>query len=171
MSDMKLDEAVSTVARFAKMFEAVQVLASEIDSVGKVKQLGDEAQARLDGYAEKEAAAKASLDAVNAKVDAAIKREADSAGKIMADANAEAARTIEKARFEAQSILDQAGKIAADTRAKANTYADPIIAQAAKAASDWSDLDAKLTAGKKELQELQAKIDQARETISQLMRV
>jgi hypothetical protein len=171
MSDMKLDEAVTTVARFAKMFEAVQVLASEIDNVGKVKQLGDEAQARLDGYAEKEAAAKASLDAVNAKVDAAIKREADSAGKIMADAQAEAARTIEKARFEAQSILDQAGKIAADTRAKANTYADPIIAQAAKAASDWSDLDAKLTAGKKELQELQAKIDQARETIASLMRV
>lgn len=171
MSDMTLDEAVSTVSRFAKMFEAVQVLASEIGDVNKIKQLGDEAQARLDGFAEKEAAAKSSLDAVNAKVDAAIKREADSAGKIMADSQDEARRTIEKARFEAQSILDQAGKMAAETRAKAQNYADPIVAKAAQAASDWSDLDAKLTEGRIELKQLEDKIAQARDTIAQLMKV
>lgn len=171
MSDMKLDEAVSTVARFAKMFEAVQVLASEIDKVNKIKQLANEAQARVDDFADKEKAAKASLDAVNKKVDAAIKREADSAGKIIADAQEEARRTIEKARFEAQSILDQAEKMAATTRANAETYSNPIISQAAKAASDWSDLDAKLTEGRKDLKELEDKIEQARDTIAKLMRV
>lgn len=171
MSDMKLDEAVTTVARFAKMFEAVQVLASEIDKVGKIKQLADEAQARLDGFAEKEKAAQASLDAVTAKVDAAIKRESDNAGKITADAEVAAKRTIEQARFEAQSILTQAERMAADTRTKAQTDVDPLVAQAAKAAADWADLDAKLTEGRKELQQLQAKIDQARDTIASLMRV
>lgn len=171
MSDMKLDEAVSTVSRFAKMFEAVQVLASEVGDVNKVKQLGDEAQARLDGFAEKEKAAQASLDAVKAKIDAAMARDAENAGKIISDAQSEAARTIEKARFEAQSILEQAGKMAADTRAKAQADVDPLIAKAAQAASDWSDLDAKLTSGRKDLAELEAKISQARDTIAQLMKV
>ena len=171
MTDMTLDEAVSTVARFSKMFEAVQVLAGAVDDAKKIDTLTQEAEQRRASRAADADAAEAKLNDLNKKIDEAIARDAANAGKLSADAQAEASRTIEKARFEAQSILAQAEKMAADTRAKAQADVDPLVAKAAQASSDWSDLDGKLTAGRKELQELQAKIDQARDTIAQLMKV
>lgn len=170
MSAMKLDEAVSTVNRFAKMFEAVQTLASEIDNVGKIKQLGDEAQARLDGFAEKEAAAKASLDEISRKVEQTRSRETEIAAKISSDASDAADRLIKKARSEAQGILEQADRMAAERVSRANAEAEPLVASAEAARKEWTEVSNKLVDGKRELQALESKIAQARQAISQLMK-
>lgn len=171
MSHMSLSEAITTVARFSKMFEAVQTVAAEIDKVEKIKQLANEAESRVAGYADKEKVAQQKLAGLNMQIESAMAREAAIAGKLSADAQEASNRMIEKARFEAQSILAQAEKMAAETRAKADADVAPLIKKAAEATSDWVDLSGKIEAGKKELSDLQAKIDDAREKIAALMRV
>lgn len=171
MTDMTLDEAVSTVARFSKMFEAVQVLAGAVTDVSKIDNLTQEAEQRRAARSAEAIAAETRLNELNRKIDETIARDQANSGQILAQAQEAATRTLKQAQDEAQAILEQATRMAGEAKAKADAEINPLIAKADAARSEYAELTDKIEGGRKQLQELEAKIAQARDTISQLMRV
>lgn len=154
MTDMKLDEAVSTVARFAKMFEAVQVLASEIDKVKKIDQLTQEAEqrraARQKDADDIEAAVvdakkrlQEALASYNHAKDEAQMAQNDaraSADKLIADAKAEAARIVSEAITRASEVSTIAASEKVVAEAKVKSLEDEAAALNAKIADSANEL-------------------------------
>jgi len=171
MTKMTPQETVNAVKRFARQLEAVLSLAELVDNANKIDQLREEARGRLNDYEAKIKEAAEKLDAVNKRVESVAARENVVARDINQTAQKQAAQIVASAQFDAQNIVAQAEKMASETRLKAETDAAPLVKQAKEASAAWADLSIKLEAGKKELSDLQAKIDNARETIATLMRV
>lgn len=168
---MTTEETVTTVQKFARQFQAVIDLSDHLDSVNKIKQLGDEAQARLDNIQSEEKAAAERIAAANKKLEDAMARAVVSAKQIEEDAKKEAERRKLQAENEAHALIEQATRMAGDMTQKAQNDIAPLVDKAESARSEWKDMEQKLINGRKELSDLKQKIDQARETIAQLMKV
>lgn len=165
MTDMKLDEAVSTVARFAKMFEAVQVLAAEIDKVKKIDALtqeaeqrralrqkdADEAEAAVADAQKRLEAAKASAGQAKDDAQLIINQTRADAEKLIADAKAEAARVVSEALTRASEV----STIAASEKAVADAKIKSLEEEAAA-------LNAKIADSANELANIEKQISKAR---------
>lgn len=162
MTDMKLDEAISTVARLAKQYEAVLVLAAEIDNVKKIEQLTQEAEQRR-------AARQKDADDAEASVKDALKRYEDAkaaaskakdeaqllindaranAEKVVADAKAEAARVVSEALTRASEVSTIAAseKVVADAKIKSlEEEAAALNAKIADSANELANIEKQLT--------------------------
>lgn len=172
MTDMTLEEAVATVARFAKMFEAVQALAGAIDNVSKLDQLTQEAeQRRVDRQKQVDEAEKA-LAMTNDAVEQATKEL--KAKKVSIQA------ATEKARFDADTILNDAKQRAAAVVAEAADRAAQMIssaqetrekylAEANEAAKAVNSAEAEVADKQKELAVINGQIERARSLLKGFM--
>lgn len=165
---MTRDDAVQTLQRFSKMFEAVQAIAAEIDSVQALERLAGEAQQRLNDKRGEVDAASAEL----AGVESAIERaRADLAGVA-----AEAAQMREQAANDVKLSRAKAAKIVDDANAKASqlvSAAEQIVAakqsHIAEIGETLAAMDGEATRKKHELAGLDEKIAQARATMAQFV--
>lgn len=166
---MSLDEAVTTVQRFAKQYEAVLTLAAEIDKVKKIDQLSSEANDRRSAKLAEISDAEKRLNDLKAKIQTAESEFAETkiraaqaseaskafADGVVSDARKEAERIVSVANGEAAQILSDA-----DAKLKEVKLAQEAIAKAEVV------LDADLDAKRKELAALEGKIDQARRLVA-----
>lgn len=174
--DQKLQEAADAIRRAAKMYENFQIAAQALDRVGSLEQAEQEATARTEAAKREAEIAKAELGAITEETEDAIaKRDG-----VIADTNAECARILASAEAAAQEKMAQAGEnaqaivreaqsnaasIVAAARAEANGIHDSVAAAAA--AKDAAEVAR--DAAQRELDELNGKIQAAKEQIAKLL--
>lgn len=169
---MSLDEAVTTVQRFAKQYEAVLTLAAEIDKVKKIDQLSMEANDRRSAKMEEIAAAERRLNELKSKIDTAESELADV--NIRAAQAKEASKSfsediVANARNEASRIVYAANEDAARIVSEVNARLAEVNAAQDAISRAETILDADLAKKRKELAELEGKIASARKLIARFI--
>lgn len=166
---MSLDEAVTTVQRFAKQYEAVLTLAAEIDKVKKIDQLSGEANDRRSAKLAELASAEKRFNDLMAKIQTADAELADSkisAAQTKENAKAFAESVVAEARREAESVVSSAHSEASRILAEADARLNEVrMAQDAIARAETL-LEADLADKRKELLTLESKIDKARKLVA-----
>lgn len=166
---MSLDEAVSTVQRFAKQYEAVLTLAAEIDKVKKIDQLSAEANDRRSAKLSEVSDAEKRLNDLQAKIQTAESELADTkirAAQASETSKAFADGVVNDARKEAERILSAASNEAAQIRSDADAKLKEVKLAQEAISKAGVVLNADLADKRKELAVLESKIDEARRLVA-----
>lgn len=153
---MSKTSTIESVRAFARMFQSVIDLAEQVEPIAKLEL----AEAELRGQVGK-------LQAERDALAASVTEASDTAKRLVEEAKAQAAATvnaaIEQANAEAVRIVAAAKEQAAGVNDDAKAEADKLAKRVAKLKAEESDLDRDVDAKKAQAADLEARIAAAQE--------
>jgi chromosome segregation ATPase len=170
---MTLDEAVSALKAHSRQLLAVQTIAGAITDVSVINQLRQEAESRRDAMFREVEAAGAKLAEMNGGLKDAQEKVAAStarAASLIADAEGKARAIIEKAQADASVAAEDAITVAKATLQKLTDDAEAMRRASKDMATEKAAIESEIASARAELAEIDAKLDEARGTLSKLVK-